>query len=99
MTTKLALNELLEEAKDRNQGLRLLAAVPAIQEALDIARAAERERCAAALDLSSPELMLMAGEMTAQELRTVKAVLAGCAARMCRADLPAMHASKAKEAV
>lgn len=42
----------------------------------------ERERCAKMLDLNSSELKLMAGEMTAQELRTVKAVLGGLRARM-----------------
>lgn len=42
----------------------------------------ERERCAKMLDLNSSELLLMAGEMTAQELRTVKAVLSGLRARM-----------------
>lgn len=35
----------------------------------------QREICAAMLELSSQDLTLMAGEMTAQELRTVKAVL------------------------
>lgn len=43
---------------------------------------AERERCAKMLDLTDSELLLMAGEMTAQELRTVKAVLGGLRARM-----------------
>ena len=37
--------------------------------------AMEREACARMLDLRDSELLLMAGEMTAQELRTVKAVL------------------------
>lgn len=37
---------------------------------------AERETCARMLELSNSELCLIAGEMTAQELRTVKAVLA-----------------------
>lgn len=36
----------------------------------------EREACARMLELRDTELLLMAGEMTAQELRTVKAVLA-----------------------
>lgn len=35
----------------------------------------EREACAKMLELSNSELLLMAGEMTKQELRTVKAVL------------------------
>lgn len=37
---------------------------------------AERERCAKLLELSNQELLLLAGEMTANELLTVKAVLA-----------------------
>ena len=35
----------------------------------------EREACATLLELRDSELLLMAGEMTAQELRTVRAVL------------------------
>ncbi len=48
----------------------------------DKADAAEDERaaCAKLLDLSASELQLLAGEMTAQELRTVKAVLRNRAA-------------------
>ncbi len=48
----------------------------------DKAEAAEDERteCAKLLDLSTSELQLLAGEMTAQELRTVKAVLRNRAA-------------------
>ena len=40
----------------------------------------ERSECAKLLDLSASELQLLAGEMTAQELRTVKAVLRNRAA-------------------
>lgn len=36
----------------------------------------ERETCAQMLELRDSELLLIAGEMTAQELRTVQAVLA-----------------------
>ena len=36
---------------------------------------AEIERCAALCDLTPSEILLLAGEMTAQELRTVRAVL------------------------
>lgn len=36
----------------------------------------EREACAQMLELRNSELLLMVGQMTAQELRTVKAVLA-----------------------
>lgn len=48
----------------------------------DKADAAETERaeCAALLRLSNSELLLLAGEMTAQELRTVQAVLKNRAA-------------------
>lgn len=51
---------------------------------LGLARARELERaaCIAELSMTDSELRLMAGEMTAQELRTVKAVLGGCAARL-----------------
>lgn len=76
------LEVLIDEAKSRNEGLRLLAAVPAIEAAIGRARKQERENCANALELSNSALALMAGEMTAQELRTVKAVLKGCAARI-----------------
>lgn len=44
--------------------------------------AKEREACAKLLELSTSELLLMAGEITAQELRTVKAVLSCLAARI-----------------
>jgi len=37
---------------------------------------AETERCANMLSLSADEIRLIAGEMTAQEMRTVQAVLA-----------------------
>lgn len=40
------------------------------------AAADERAECAKLLRLSNTELLLLAGEMTAQELRTVQAVLA-----------------------
>ena len=35
----------------------------------------EREKCASLLEISNSELLLMSGEMSAQELRTVRAVL------------------------
>lgn len=40
------------------------------------------EECAKLLEMSSSELLLLGGEMTAQELRTVKAVLAERARRI-----------------
>jgi len=40
------------------------------------------KRCASLLDLSDSELLLMSGEMTAQEMRTVKAVLKALKSRM-----------------
>lgn len=45
---------------------------------------AENEACAQMLEISTSEILLMAGEMTAQELRTVKAVLAQRAAAIRR---------------
>ena len=39
------------------------------------AQAEEREECARMLEISNSELLLMAGEMTVQELRNVRAVL------------------------
>jgi hypothetical protein len=44
------------------------------------AAADERAECAQLLRLSNRELLLLAGEMTAQELRTVQAVLTNRAA-------------------
>jgi hypothetical protein len=40
------------------------------------------EECAKLLEMTSSELLLLGGEMTAQELRTVKAVLAERARRI-----------------
>jgi len=54
---------------------------------LNDALATEREECASALELSQAELLLLAGEMTAQELRTVRAVLANRAAAIRRRAL------------
>ena len=42
----------------------------------------KNERIMEMMDISNSELLLMAGEMTAQELRTVRAVLKGLKARM-----------------
>lgn len=46
--------------------------------------AAEREKCAAALEITSDEIRLHAGEMTAQEMRSVLAVLMWRAAAIRR---------------
>ena len=46
----------------------------------------ERKRCAKLLDISRSEACLLAGEMTAQEWRTVAAVLAALTSRMLRGD-------------
>jgi len=43
--------------------------------AAEVEVAKEREACAKLMELTRAELLLMAGEMTAQELRTVRAVL------------------------
>ena len=45
---------------------------------------AQRESSAQHLELSADEIRLMAGELTAQEMRTVQAVLKGIAARIRR---------------
>lgn len=50
-------------------------ALQAIQNAVTQLQTAEREACAQALNLSAADLRLMAGEMTAQEVRTTRAVL------------------------
>jgi hypothetical protein len=47
----------------------------AVEDAYDEGVLEERERCASKLRHSNASLLLMAGEMTAQELRTVHAVL------------------------
>lgn len=49
--------------------------VTVMPETLDPAVLAERERCAALLELTPSQIRLMAGEMSAQEMRTVQAVL------------------------
>lgn len=51
-----------------------------------------REDCARQLELTPADIRLMAGEMTAQEMRTVKAVLGGLRRRMSAVE-PAPHAS------
>jgi hypothetical protein len=50
------------------------------------ADAVARERAARLLELSPPELRLLAGEMTAQEMRTVQAVLRNRAAVIRHGD-------------
>lgn len=47
---------------------------------------ARSETCASALELSQSQIRLMAGEMTAQEMRTVQAVLNGLAAQIRRGE-------------
>lgn len=46
-----------------------------LQAAVEAARLEEREACAKLMELTNAQLLLMAGEMTAQELLTVQAVL------------------------
>lgn len=55
---------------------------------------AERERCAKLLELSNQELLLLAGEMTANEIRTVKAVLANRATAIRTEPIPPRVAGK-----
>lgn len=59
-----------------------LVTLQSVRQGLTWARDLERAACIAQLTMSDSELRLMAGEMTAQELRTVKAVLGGCVARI-----------------
>ncbi|MBK6616391.1 hypothetical protein [Ottowia sp.] len=51
-----------------------------LQRVAAIVATSEREACAQLLEVSNAALKLMAGEMTAQELRTTQAVLKGKAA-------------------
>lgn len=51
---------------------------------IELARAEERESSAQQLELTADEIRLMAGELTAQEMRTVQAVLKGVASRIRR---------------
>lgn len=81
-TPSPSLSSLVNEAKARNPGLTLLAAVPAIEAELQAARVAEREACAKMLSMTRAQLSLMAGEMSAQEARTALAVLEGMAAKI-----------------
>lgn len=56
--------------------------VGAFRNLWDAAQKEEREACAHLLNLSFPSAALMVGEMTAQEWRTVGAVLKALQARM-----------------
>lgn len=51
---------------------------------------AERERCLKVLNPSTQQLLLAAGEMSAQELRTVKAILKWMRHRIEEGTLPDM---------
>lgn len=65
--------------------LRNLAVGGACRDAdADAAVAYERAECAKLLSMSNASLMLMAGEMTASELRTTQAVLGGIQRLMLR---------------
>ena len=50
----------------------------------DAAIAGMRDQLARILEMSSQDIRLMAGEMSAQEMRTVKAILAGVRARITK---------------
>lgn len=65
--------------KDESGGYRYLGVMYLAWEASSVV---EREACANVLNLSRSEALLMAGEMTAQEWRTVAAVLRALQARM-----------------
>lgn len=56
------------------------------EEAMEKAVLSERERCARVLERPMSDILLHAGEMTAQERRTVKAVLRWLAAEIRRGE-------------
>jgi hypothetical protein len=65
--------ESLRQAQDTQSYEQ--AAVEAAWRLWQRASAAQLERCASAMELSRSQILLMAGEMTAQEMRSVQAVL------------------------
>ena len=72
LRSRAAAKALFDEVRRQEELIHDLAgALPEIAEAVSD----ERETCARLLELRDSELLLMAGEMTAQELRTVQAVL------------------------
>lgn len=58
-----------------------------LDEMVAFAQKVAREDCARQLELTPADIRLMAGEMTAQEMRTVQAVLGGLSRRI-RVDDP-----------
>lgn len=54
-----------------------------LDEMVEFAQKIAREDCARQLELTPSEVRLMAGEMSAQEMRTVQAVLGGLRHRIC----------------
>jgi hypothetical protein len=94
-TSLQQLLELMEEARTRHPALPLAVALPFIERALNAARQQEREACAKALEMPNSQLLLMGGEMTAQELRTVQAVLTNRATVIRRGDFD-VRVTKAK---
>lgn len=74
-------------ASEKDETLRYAnSATQLLWESWSRSAAAAREHAAASLELSSQAIRLMAGEMTAQEMRTVKAVLTNRAAVVRRGD-------------
>jgi len=72
----------VENLRDHNAvWLQARAAIAAVRPHIE---AAERERCAKALEITSDEIRLHAGEMSAQEMRSVLSVLTWRAAAIRR---------------
>lgn len=57
-----------------------------IMHGMHMSRNLERQRCADKLTLTKSEIRLMAGEMTAQEMRTVQAVLKSVRSKILKGD-------------
>lgn len=85
------VQDLIEEARTRNPGITLDAighvvdsafkeSAARFEAAVEAARKEERESCAKRLELTNAQLLLLAGEMSADELLTVQAVLRNRAA-------------------
>lgn len=59
-----------------------------LDEQVEFSQKVAREDCARLLELTASEVRLMAGEMAAQEMRTVQAVLGGLRRRIRAGDRP-----------
>lgn len=72
MHTEQLAESVLELARG---GASVADLMTILDEAIASERAAVREACAKEMEISRSAILLMAGEMTAQEMRTVRAVL------------------------